>query len=60
MNNMKEIRDMVRHLHVLHEEVRVLESRIEPQDCGYLKTTVGTLRDRIKEIQEQLDDKLES
>jgi len=55
---MTEIRDMVRHLHVLHEEVRVLESRIEPHDCGYLKTTVSTLRSRIKEIQERLDQKM--
>ena len=60
MKNMTEIRDMVRHLNALHEEVRILESRIEPQDCGYLKTTVGTLRNRIKEIQKQLDNSLQS
>jgi|TARA_B110000495_G_C23024993_1_gene608900 hypothetical protein len=60
MNNITEIRDITRHLNVLHEEVRILESRIEPQDCGYLKTTVGTLRSRIKEIQEQLDNDLQS
>ncbi len=60
MNNITEIRDMARHLHVLHEEVRVLESRIEPQDCGYLKTTVSTLRSRIKEIQEKLDSDLQA
>jgi len=58
MSDMTEIRDMVRHLHTLHEEVRVLESRIEPHDCGYLKTTVSTLRSRIKEIQENLDKKM--
>jgi hypothetical protein len=42
-------------LKILQEEVKILESRLEPHDTGHLHTTIGVLNGRIKEIGEQLE-----
>jgi dihydroorotase-like cyclic amidohydrolase len=42
-------------LKILQEEVKILESRLEPHDTGHLRTTIGVLNGRIKEIGEQLE-----
>ena len=38
------------NLHFLHEEIRTIESRIGPHDCGHLKTAVSVLRSRVEEV----------
>jgi hypothetical protein len=50
------IKDLALHLHFIHEEIRIIESRIEPVDCGYLKTAVGVLKSRAQEIKKQIED----
>ena len=49
------IKDLALRLHYVHEEIREIESRIEPVDCGHLKTTVSVLKERAKEIKEQIE-----
>ena len=53
--NMKSnIKELALKLNFLHEEISLIESRIEPQDCGYLKTTVSVLKSRVDEIKEEI------
>tara|TARA_Y100001934_G_C11852587_1_gene540285 strand:+ start:421 stop:609 length:189 start_codon:yes stop_codon:yes gene_type:complete len=47
--------DMARHLSYLYKEVEIINSRIQPHDCGHLKTTVSTLKNRILEIEKEMD-----
>ncbi len=46
------------HLTHLKEEIKVLESRIEPHDTGHIITAIGVLRERVEEIQKELDDQM--
>jgi len=39
------------HLAVLKDEIEVLKSRLEPSSTGHIRTTIGTLEHRIKEIE---------
>ena len=39
---------------ILMEEIGILKSRIQPEDTGYLHTTIGTLESRVLEIKEKL------
>ena len=43
-------RDEVR-LAVLQDEVEVHKSRLQPRGSGTIHTTIGSIEDRIKEIQ---------
>ena len=52
---MTNIKDLALRLHFLHEEIRVIESRIEPHDCGHLKTAVSVMRRRCEEIKSQIE-----
>ena len=45
------------HMLALTEEVNILTQRIKPQATGYIHTTISTLRDRIKEIKDELSDR---
>ena len=45
------------HMLALSEEVNILTQRIQPHDTGYIHTTINTLRDRIKEIKDELSDR---
>ena len=45
---------LVEHLEHLLREISILESRIEPHDCGHLHTTVNTLEHRVLEIKEEI------
>ena len=36
---------------VLKDEIELYKSRIEPQETGYLYTTIETLKHRIKELE---------
>ncbi len=38
----------------LMEEIAVLESRFQPEDTGHLRTAVGVLRERVKEVKEKI------
>jgi hypothetical protein len=39
---------------VLEETIEVFKSRIEPTETGYLHTTIGTLKHRIEELENDL------
>ena len=36
------------------EEIELLESRIKPNGCGHLHTTIYVLKERIRELQEEV------
>ena len=42
------------YITVLQEEIRILESRFQPEDTGHLRTTVNTLRERVEELKVDL------
>lgn len=42
------------HLVHLKDEITELKSRIQPEDCGHLHTTVNVLEERVKELTEKL------
>lgn len=42
------------HLVHLKDEINELKSRIQPEDCGHLHTTVNVLEERVKELTEKL------
>ena len=44
------------HMLALTEEVNILTHRLEPQATGYIHTTISTLRDRIKELRDEISD----
>lgn len=48
------IKELALKLNFLHEEISIIESRIQPHDCGHLKTAVSVLRNRIKEVKEEI------
>ncbi len=45
------IQRKIRHF---SEEIELLESRIKPNGCGHLHTTIYVLKERITELQEEL------
>lgn len=46
--------DELDYLSVLTEEIMILRSRIQPEDTGYLYTTISTLETRVEEIKEKI------
>ena len=42
------------YITVLQEEIRLLESRFQPEDTGHLRTTVSVLRERVEELKVDL------
>ena len=46
---------LMNHVRALQEEVGVLKDRIQPHDTGHIHTTISTLEERIKELNEQLE-----
>ena len=44
-----------KHIDVLKTEIEVLASRLEPHDTGHLHTTIFTLKNRIEELQKEID-----
>ena len=40
---------------VLEDEIKILRSRIQPHDTGHIYTTISTLEERVKEINEELE-----
>ena len=47
---------LMNHVRVLNEEITVLKGRIQPHDTGHIHTTISTLEDRVKEINQQIED----
>ena len=41
-------------LKVLEQEIKVLKSKIMPEDSGPIFTTISVLKDRIEEIEQSL------
>ena len=52
--------DELDYLSVLTEEIMILRSRIQPEDSGYLYTTISTLETRVEEIKEKIRANLHS
>ena len=48
--------EKLNHMLALTEEVNILTQRIQPTATGYLHTTINTLRERITELKNQLED----
>ena len=46
--------DSLHTLKVLKTEIRVLKSKIIPEDSGHIFTTISVLKDRIEEIEQSL------
>ena len=42
--------DKFKHLKVLLNEVKILQSQLLPEDTGHIHTTISTLEDRIEKI----------
>ncbi len=38
----------------LIDEIDIIKSRIEPQDCGHMHTTVNMLESRVQELKQEL------
>ena len=46
---------LMNHEKHLQYEISELEGRLQPHDTGHIHTTIDTLEDRVKEINEELD-----
>jgi len=46
---------LLNHLVHLKDEIAELKSRIQPEDCGHLHTTVNVLEERVEEIKKELE-----
>ena len=46
---------LMNHERALREEINVLKERLQPHDTGHIHTTIHTLEDRVKEINEELE-----
>mgnify|MGYP001171838966 CR=1 FL=1 len=44
----------VDRLVMLMEEIAILKSRLQPEDTGYIHTTISTLESRVEEIRNSL------
>lgn len=42
------------HIQVLQETIEWYEAQLQPQDCGWMHTTISGIRNRIKDLQRQL------
>jgi len=42
------------HIQVLQETIKWYEAQIQPHDCGWMKTTISGIENRIKDLKRQL------
>lgn len=42
------------HIQVLQETIKWYEAQIQPYDCGWMKTTISGIENRIKDLKRQL------
>ncbi len=52
--------DKLTHMLALIDEIAIIKSRIEPQDCGHMHTTVSMLQSRVEELRKEIDNGTES
>ena len=50
---------LLEHMITLMREIQIIKSRIVPQDCGHMHTTVNFLEHRVEEIKNQLGERLQ-
>lgn len=48
--NHREIKQLAEYKLFLLNEIQELERRVQPHDCGHIKTAINVLRSRVKEI----------
>tara|TARA_R100000030_G_C3204804_1_gene111824 strand:- start:516 stop:680 length:165 start_codon:yes stop_codon:yes gene_type:complete len=48
--------DKVTHMLALIDEIDIIKSRIKPEDCGHMHTTVSMLESRVQEIKKELQE----
>ena len=53
---MNPLKQLILKMDFLNEEIEIIESRIEPHDCGHLKTAVSVMKQRVKEIKQEIYD----
>ena len=61
MNNLEDLKtriaavpmDVIK-IAVLKDEIELFKSHIEPHDTGFLYTTIGTLKHRIEELENDI------
>lgn len=49
---------LLEHMITLMREIQIIKSRIEPQDCGHMHTTVSFLESRVEEIKKELSERI--
>ena len=49
---------LLEHMITLMREIQIIKSRIEPQDCGHMHTTVNFLEHRVEEIKKELGERI--
>ena len=42
------------HIKVLEETIKWYEAQIQPHDCGWMKTTISGIQNRIDDLKRQL------
>ena len=47
--------EMILYKTFLQNEIKVLESRFKPHDTGHIKSAVGTLQARLKELNRRIE-----
>ena len=55
---MNEGQKLLEHMITLMREIQFIKSRIEPQDCGHMHTTVSFLESRVEEIKKELSERI--
>ena len=53
--NHREIKQLAEYRLFLYNEIKELESRVKMHDTGHIRTTINTLKARIKEIDRRKD-----
>jgi len=53
--NHREIKQLAEYRMFLCNEIKELESRVKMHDTGHIRTTISTLKARIKEIDRRKD-----
>ena len=46
--------------YVIVDEIAIIKSRIEPQDCGHMHTTVNMLQSRVEELRGEIENDTKS
>ena len=44
----------------LMEEIAILKTKIQPEDTGYIYTTISTLESRVEEVKKSIEENKET